>query len=72
VYSSAVDFGRKPVAVVSLRKTGAEPNPLAGFITRRQTGRLAYTGGMLVDSDSQTLKACPEHGTPIFWSVTKA
>jgi hypothetical protein len=55
-YSSAADFGRKPVAKVSLKQTGKVPSPLADYITRRQTSRETYTGHMVTDSELQGLK----------------
>jgi hypothetical protein len=69
-YSSAMDFGIEPVAKVSLKKTGRAPGPLAQYIPRRQTSRLAYTGGMLTDAEFQSLKtlAGDQHGDLLFYN----
>ena len=68
-YSSSVDFGNKPVAKVSLRRTENTLSPLAGFITKRQTSRDTYFGDMLSDSEFQILKNISgnQHGELVFF-----
>jgi hypothetical protein len=69
-YSSGLDFGGKPVAKVALKKAGSAPSPLAHYITRRQTSRVAYTGDMLTDSEFQGLKTLSgdHHGELLFYN----
>jgi hypothetical protein len=69
-YASAMDFGGKPVAKVALKQTGRAPGPLAQYILRRQTSRLAYTGGMLTEAEFQSLKTLTgdQHGELLFYN----
>ncbi|WP_373514267.1 hypothetical protein [Persicitalea sp.] len=50
-YESDQDFGRKPVAHLALRESTATPDPLATYITVRQTNRQVYSGPRITLSE---------------------
>jgi hypothetical protein len=69
-YSSGLDFGNKPVVKVALKKTDSQSSPLARYITRRQTSRVAYTVDMLTNSEFLGLETLSgnRHGQLIFFN----
>ena len=69
-YSSGIDFGNKPAAKVSLRRTQNSPSPLAGYITKRQTSRDTFIGDVISDSEFQILKSISgnQHGELVFFN----
>jgi nitroreductase len=54
-YRDKTDFGRKPVASLSLSKTDSPADQLAAFIEERQTNRRKYKGKMISEQEYKKL-----------------
>lgn len=61
-YHSDQDFGRKPVAQISLVKRAEAADPLAAFIDKRQTNRKAYHGSLVSEAEFQALQSAAGNG----------
>jgi hypothetical protein len=55
-YRSSSDFGKKPVAKISLTKKELQEHPLAKNIYKRQTNRREYEGAIVTQNEFNSIK----------------
>ncbi len=55
-YKSSSDFGKKPVAKISLLKKEIQAHPLAGYIYKRQTNRREYKGDIITRNEFRNIE----------------
>jgi hypothetical protein len=55
-YVNILDFGKKPIAGISLTKTTEAKNPLTDFIFERQTNRKVFEGDLITDAEFNNLQ----------------
>lgn len=69
-YNNAGDFGIKPVAKITVQKSGIKVHPLAAYILQRQTNRRPSTGDIVSDSlfEELTGLAGKSHSSVLFYN----